>query len=132
MPSKASEILASSRKMVKGEFEYEIRRLSMFEMVAVMGNIPDLMTLVNDLTSEDRNQAIKTLATRGDDLASRVYGVVEKGLLSPKIGEDGLKVTDLPGDDVNMLFGEIMQLAGFSQEEADQLAPLSKKGKRIR
>jgi len=118
--------------MVKGEFEYEIRRLSMFEMVAVMGNIPDLMTLVNDLTSEDRNQAIKTLATRGDDLASRVYGVVEKGLLSPKIGEDGLKVTDLPGDDVNMLFGEIMQLAGFSQEEADQLAPLSKKGKRIR
>jgi len=127
----AKDIRAKARKQVTGMSGnvYEIRRLSVFGLASALGNIPDLMAIIEGLKEakpqKGQKQDLNSMQKHGSLIQEKMGGVVTKGLVSPAIGEDGLEISDIPFEDVAELFTEILALSGFTKEASEELVPSS-------
>lgn len=128
----AEELLRKARKdvVLSTGAKVQIRRISPSEFVQAARHLPSLLAFGQDIT--DMRKGEKSLADvfagpQGEEALKGIERVVHFGLVSPRLGLDpaaGPAVSDLPLTEQMEIFNEILALAGFSKEAAQEVAPL--------
>lgn len=130
MSSTPEEVKARSSRVVEGPsgLRYVVRQIPLWKLVALMRGVPDLMEALRASRRgrrEDQHAAVGAFLQDEEKAGPLAAGVIEAGLVSPAIGEDGLEVADIPWQDQPELLGAIMDLSGFNRAAAEALRPTS-------
>ena len=116
--STAQKLLERSRKTVTiGDLSFQIRKLSIREVVEIFKGIPDILSLV-DRAQKKEEGALEEFQNSPDKqqiFYDRIEMGLKFGLISPKIGDEVL-FSDLSLTEAMQIFAEILAISEVSKE----------------
>ncbi len=126
MLTMARRIKEGSRKTVTtpSGFEFQIRKLSLKEIIQLFKGIPDSISLVERMARRDvtaRDEAVQDPG-KMEPFYEQMERTLALACTEPKVGvgEDEFLVSDLPVADAMKLFHEILELSEVAGKEVPQ------------